>query len=210
MSSSPLDIEGVVRASALERSGDAQTKAWSPEIVSGRLAEISGEADAASLTMAFELVRECQRDGEPVAWVSCQGEAFYPPDVQRNGIDLEALPVVRLQSVKDAGRAADRLVRSGGFGLVVVDLGQGGASPPDPLQKRLLNHAEREDAGVVFVTRKSAEQPSLGAMVSFRGQTRRRRLEDDRFECGIESLADKRWGPGWRADVVCQGPPGLR
>ena len=38
------------------------------------------------------------------------------------GIDLDALPVVRVPDARAAGRAADHLVRSGGFGLVVIDL----------------------------------------------------------------------------------------
>lgn len=218
MTSAPLEIEGVVRASELERTGtpDRGAAGWTREELAGRLCELSGAGATASLTWAFELVRETQLDGEPVAWVTCSAESvFYPPDVRGCGVDLSALPVVRAEGRGQAGRAADRLVRSGGFGLVVVDLVEAGTPTSGgevarPLQKRLLTHAEQQDVAVVFVTEKSGDRPSVGALVSFRGESQCRREGRGRFRCRLEVLADRRYGPGGSREEVVEGPTGLR
>lgn len=225
MTSVPLEIEGVVKASQLDRQKHRgrESGAWTRQELAGRLCEVSGRGASASLTLVFELIRDSQREGEPAAWVSCaaEGASFYPPDASRTGVDLAALPVVRAEGVGQAGRAADRLVRSGGFGLVVLDLavsaargsrggGGGRGELARPLQKRLLSHAEQQEVAVVLVTDKLAEQPSEGALVSFRGQTHRRREGRGRFRCRLEVLADNRMGPGWSRETICEGPAGLR
>jgi recombination protein RecA len=108
-----------------------------------------------------------------------------------------------------AGRAADVLLRSGAFGLVVLDLGTG-AAMPTPLQGRLVQLALKHDAAVVCLTEKQPAEASLGSLVSLRGQTVRRRSRDGhRFTCGITTLKDKRRGPGWTWREVRHGPEGL-
>jgi recombination protein RecA len=57
---------------------------------------------------------------------------------------------------------------------------------------------------------KGDETPSLGPLVSLRVATRRERLADDRFACGLTVLKDKRRGPTWRYVEICHGPAGLR
>ena len=214
MSSLPVDIDGVVKASELDDGGRRSRREgeWGRSLLEGSLCELSAKGASASLTFVFELIRESQGDGEPVAWVAAGESQFFPPDALRNGIDLEALPLVRLEEAQRAARAADKLVRSGGFGLVVVDLTDTDQQEPipPPLQKRLVQHGERHEVAVVFLTEKHAEKPSLGALVSFRAHTDRRREGGDRFACQLEALADKRFGPGWRCEEVYRGPPGLR
>lgn len=215
MSTAPLEIEGVQRASELDR-GDrdrGRQIEWSRETLAGRIGEVSGTSQSTSLTWAFELVDRAQRSGEPVVWVTGREGGFYPPDAARRGLDLEALPVVRTPDLSGAARAADKLVRSGGFGLVVVDLNDlAGANEalPRPLQKRLVQHAEACEVAVVFLTAKSPEAPSIGALASFRIQTARERKGSDRFVARMEALADKRVGPGWSRREIYRGPPGLR
>ena len=211
----PLDIDGVQRASELDRATEEQRRevAWTREILAGRIGELSGAADAATLTFAFELVGESQRSGEPVAWVTGRETAFFPPDAARRGLDLAALPVVRTPDLAGAARAADKLVRSGGFGLVVVDAVEAGSpneALPRPLQKRLVRHAEACEVALLFLTAKSPDAPSIGALASFRIQARRERDGRGRFTCRLEALADKRFGPGWSRREVYRGPPGLR
>ncbi|MFB6264225.1 MAG: recombinase A [Bradymonadaceae bacterium] len=209
------DIEGVARASQLEQRRDRarEEQWWSPEALAGRLVELSADRRGASLTFAFDLVRACQAEGEPAAWVGLEGSGFYPPDAERFGVDLEALPVVRAADAGGAVRAADRLVRSGGFGAVTVDLaGEEGAGEglATPLQKRLQRHAEEREAAVLFLTRKRKGARSLGPLISLRGTTRRERRGRDRFACEIEVSADDRRGPGGVHEEVYRGPPGLR
>lgn len=207
----PLDIEGVVTADELEAPDEQerQRDGWNRRSLEGRLVEIGGEAPSASTSLVAQLVRDSQSSGEPVAWVTARGPSFYPPDLARNGVDLAALPVVRLDRESAAARAADTLVRAGGFGLVVVDVGDD-TDLARPLQKRLLQHAERSGTAVLFVTHNAPSAPSLGPMISARLDTSRRRRADDRFECRLEALADKHLGPGWTREELYRGPPGLR
>jgi recombination protein RecA len=175
----------------------------------GRLAELSSWGDAAALTLAFELVAEAQHDGEPAAWIAGTPSTFFPPDAARSGIDLDALPVVHAPDAHGAARAADTLVRSGAFGLVVLDVGVN-ASVPAPLQTRLLGLAAKHDTAVLFLTEKQSEAPSLGSLVSLRAQAVRRRTAQDKFSCEARIIKDKRRGPGWSHSEIRHGPAGLR
>ena len=102
-------------------SGDS----WGLAPLSGRLVEISGHRASANLTVAFGLVLEAQSLDEPVAWVTLAQSTFFPPDAAESGIDLARLAVVRVSDGLAACRAVVELTRSGGFGLVVLDLGPG-------------------------------------------------------------------------------------
>ena len=95
---------------------------WSLESLSGRLVEISASGETAALTATCDLVLQAQLKGEPSAWITLLDSSFFPPDAACSGIDLDALPVVRVPDPSAAARAADKLTRSGGFGLIVVDL----------------------------------------------------------------------------------------
>src|SRR5712672_268927 len=99
---------------------------WSLDALRGRLVELSARGATATLTTSIELVREAQYAAEPVAWVTLSNGSFYPPDVADSGVDLAALVVVRVVDTTTAARAAERLLRSGAFGLVVLDFGGGG------------------------------------------------------------------------------------
>src|SRR5262245_43058577 len=118
----------VVSASALPAARGVP-QIWSFTGLSGRLVELSAQAEAAHLTAACGLVIEAQLCGDRAAWVTLESSAFFPPDLADGGIDLEALPVVRVPDARLAGRAADHLVRSGSFGLVVIDLSSEMAAP---------------------------------------------------------------------------------
>ncbi len=97
---------------------------WGLAETAGRLVEISSSTAAAALTLTFTLVREAQQRGEPVGWVTLADSFFYPPDVARGGIDLAALVVVRLSRAESIARAGEKLLRSGGFGVVVLAVEQ--------------------------------------------------------------------------------------
>jgi recombination protein RecA len=213
-SARPADL---VPASTLAASTRAPL--WTLTNLSGRLVEISAAAEAAHLTAAFGLVLDAQLGGDRAAWVTLTHSSFFPPDVVDGGVDLDALPVVRVRDARSAGRAADHLVRSGGFGLVVIDLSSEhdlGAhqapSLPVPLLTRLLGLARHQDATVLLLTKKSPEIPSLHSLISLRAEARWRRREG-RYELSVRVLKDKRGGPlrqGWTHAEICRGPAGLR
>ncbi len=181
---------------------------WGRAQLGGRMVEVSAMGAAAALTAAVGLVLEAQVEGEPVAWIALPGSCFYPPDLADSGVDLEALVVVRAPAVPAAGRAADRLLRSGAFGLVVLDLGRD-AQLPIPLQGRLVGLAQRHDAALLCLTEKPADAASLGSMVSLRAEASRLRRSDSGFSYAVRALKDKRRGPGWSHDEPARGPAGL-
>ncbi len=181
---------------------------WSRAELAGRLCELSSIPGTALLTASFRLVLDAQLEGEPVAWITATPDTFYAPDAAESGVDLDALVVIRAPDARAAARAADRVLRSGGFGLVVMDL-NGDSRIPVPLQVRLARQARDHHAALLCLTAKSREASSLGPMVSLRGQTSCRRLAVDRFQYEIEILKDRRHGPGWRHTEICRGPDGL-
>src|SRR4051812_10317987 len=100
----------------------SSTEAWGFAALRGRFVELSARGASATLTTAVELIGEAQREHEPVAWIAGPHGSFYPPDAAESGVDLAALVVVRVPELVLATRAAERLLRSGAFGLVVIDL----------------------------------------------------------------------------------------
>jgi recombination protein RecA len=195
---------------AFPRHAPASQPAWGLPDLSGRLVELSAGPEAAHLSAAFGLVLEAQLCGDRAAWVTLEESSFFPPDAGEGGIDLDALPVVRVADARTAGRAADHLVRSGGFGLVVVDLASDrGRLLPVPLLARLLGLARQHNAAVLILTKKTRETPSLHSLISLRAEARWR-LREGRYELCVRVLKDKRGGPGWTHVETCRGPAGLR
>jgi recombination protein RecA len=137
----------------------------------GQLIELSGRAPG-KLSAVVRLIARAQAEQEPVAWVGMREAAcFYPPDFARAGVDLAALAVVRLTDAAGAlgvVRAAEMLLRSGAFGLVILDLAHGVPKGELSWQARLSGLLRRHDARAVVLTESEHEQPSLGPLVSMR------------------------------------------
>jgi recombination protein RecA len=196
--------------------------------LAGRLVELSGDGASAVLTLAMRLVWDAQQAGEPVAWLGADGLLFYPPDAAESGIDLESLLVVRIPCVSSVpcvsssaksqaldplgqrlASAAERLLRSGAFGLVVLDLGKD-AVLSQSMQSRLLGLAQRHHAAVLCLTQKAESSASLGSLVSLHASAVRVWLGKERFACELRVHKDKRRGPVWSEREVYRGPLGLR
>ena len=189
------------------RSSVAYSGEWSLPQVAGRFAEISGSNATAALTLTCGLVLDAQKRGEPMGWATSTESSFYPPDAAQLGIDLAALVVVRVPKPDAIARAGEKLLRSGGFGLVVLDLGL--ADMPTPLQSRLTGLAHHPHSGLVCLTEKDSKAFSLGSLVSLRVHAERKRARSNHFACGLHVLKDKRRGPTWRHEELRHGPPGL-
>ncbi len=205
----PAELQRSLRATRPSEVARLQATNWCRAELAGRLVQLTGRGDSAALTMAFALVVDAQREGEPCAWISARGESAYPPDVAACGVDLAALPVLRLPGVAAAARAAVHLLRSGGFGLVVVDLGAEARVPAAALA-RLMGLVQRHACALVFLCDGGEEASSLGSLISLRAHAQRRALGEGRFECRVLVTKDKRRGPGWSHREVCHGPAGLR
>ncbi|MBK1723227.1 recombinase A [Thiocystis violacea] len=183
--------------------------AWDLTAFSGRFSEISGTEATAALTLTVGLIGEAQRRGEPAAWITRRESSFYPPDVAATGIDLGALVVIWTADARDSAQAADLLLRSGAFGLLVMDLGSDHTLPL-ATQNRLAALAKKHDTALLCLTRKEEQQPSVSALISLRAQATRTGHHQARFRCEARILKDKRRGPGWTHTEVYHGPDGLR
>ncbi|HEX3758499.1 MAG TPA: recombinase A [Kofleriaceae bacterium] len=203
------------RAGSPGEAGEAAPERWGLDALRGRLVELSARGAAATLTAAIELVVEAQQAAEPVAWVTLGKATFYPPDAADSGVDLAALAVVRVHDPTAAARAAERLLRSGAFGLVVIDFGGGGHAIDLPIahQGRLVTLAQAHDAAVVCLTEKPGDAPSLGSLVSLRAEALRLHAPGPEgargYHVTLRALKDKRRGPGWTRTTKLRGPPGL-
>jgi recombination protein RecA len=108
---------------------------------------------------------------------------------------------------------AERVLRSGAFGLVVIDLFSAEQRETReinmPVQGRLVTLAQTHDAVVVCLTEKTDDATSLGSLVSLRAEALRQR-DADGFSLLVRALKDKRRGPGWTHTVRRRGPAGFR
>jgi recombination protein RecA len=182
---------------------------WRFAGLGGRIVEISGDGDTAVLTAACALVRDAQCQTESAVWIAGRDSTFFPPDAAASGIDLDALILIRAGDMASATRSADRLLRSAGFGLIVVDLGKDNRVPL-PTLTRLSGLARRHHAVVLFITEKSDADPSLGSLISLAAHARRERVAADRFRWSLVVTKDKRGAPGSAHSEDCSGPAGMR
>jgi recombination protein RecA len=193
---------------------------WCLEELLGRITELVGGAGSAGLTLASRWVVEAQRQGEPVAWLTSTQGSFFPPDLAEAGVELSELTVVRSDQGEVAlARAADRLVRSGGFGLVVIDWTDARAVALEEaarLVSRLAGLARTHQVAVLCLTQPLQAESPLGSMVSLRVQAARAEQEADcaaeepLWPCQLRVLKDRRRGPSWGHRELFRGPAGLR
>ena len=179
---------------------------WRLENLAGILAEISEEMACGAVSFAAEMILEAQSQNEPVAWVAGGSSIWYPPDLSARGVDLAAVAVIRAGGEDESLTATEWLVRSGALGLVIVDA-DGDWKGSDASLGRILKLAERSRCAVVFLTRKRADQPSLGSRISLRGCISRSGTEP--FHIAITTVKDKRSNSSSRQSRRYHGPSGM-
>ena len=155
-------------------SPDAALARWGLARLAGSLVEISGTADSGVLSSALALVAEAQHhqfrhqkhrrrhsaphsnpspsphpDPALVAWIATTRSLFFPPDAVESGIALDQLILLRLETPVAQIRAATRIVHSGAFGLVVVDLAD--SLPPESPGHQTVRQSVQE-SGSHFAT----------------------------------------------------------
>ena len=184
----------------------------------GRLIEIARTPDGAQMTMAIACLRQVQAQGEPVAWVQRAGGALFPPDLVDSGIDLDALLVVHLPNAhagSNAGqraeaehglaKAAELLLRSGAFGMVVIDLtavlagANVDSAPPQQarnalelsVQSRLLGLAREHRSNVLLLSERGNRSGSLGPLISLCIEPKRTRVGRGAFAIEPHARKDK-------------------
>jgi recombination protein RecA len=181
---------------------------WAIDALAGRFVEIVGIDAPAALTPTTLLLREAQRRGEPVAWVGSTRSVFYPPDLASHGIDLAALPVIRVADIYKAFRATDCLLRSGGFGLVILDLDDS-QELNATMQVRLSCLAREFNTVLLCLTRRNKAQLAQGSLASLRAEVTSEKVDFNHFNWELRITKDKCNGPGWQHKERCCGPNGL-
>lgn len=180
----------------------------------GRLTEVSGAGGGGGLTLAASFLRRAQRGGRTALWLSAEGKAFYPPDMQASGVRLDRLPVLFLPRPEDASLVATRLLGCGGFDLVIWDLASWKGAPgrlPSALLARLAAMARHHRALVLILTEKPEEEASLGCLVGLRLGVEAERRDPSLLR--VRVLKDKRGSVGegrewlWRCGVPEGLPP---
>lgn len=213
------------------------TTGWTLDTFAGRMVEFSAGRSGGALTLAVKLLREAQLSGEPTAWIGRPEGSFFPPDAVVAGVDLAALPVIEPRKPMQALSAADRLLRSGAFGLIVVDFARG-VRMPIAAQTRLAGLAKKHGTALICLTEKETTESSLGSLVSLRAQISRLEIayagrermrtpaprtapagaglrdgvqsaHGGRWRCRARIIKDKQRGPGWEHAEIFGGPPGL-
>jgi recombination protein RecA len=193
----------------VEEQAVAAVQAWSIGALAGRLVEVTHRGAGTAMTWAAELLWQAQQAGEPTAWICTGNRLPFAPDLIRYGVDLEACAVVRTGEAQQAAVCADKLLRSGAFGLVVLDLGER-ADIPTALLGRLTKLAQTHSAAIVMLTEGEAASAALGSLVSLRLLAEREVSDGGESRLLLTALKDKRSGPGWNGSLQVQQPLGLR
>jgi len=222
-----------------EGTGEASGAELGQLAAPGRLIEISGVGASGRHTTAAALVRQAQLEGETTAWIQPAGGPLYPPDLADSGVDLDALIVVHIpvdRGQVGLARAGELLLRSGAYGLCVIDLSAPACvDPPAPVacpegqvetdmspkparpprlrgpawQARLAALARLHHSRVVVLTRAAGGYASLGPMVGLRVDPRRERRGPGLFAIRPEVVKHK-GGQLQATPALRRGPWGLR
>jgi recombination protein RecA len=186
--------------------GAAPAEGWTWSALRGRLGELWTGPGGAALSQLVDWAWQAQRAGEPVAWVHGHTADLYAEDLWENGVDLGALAVVRLADARAVLQAAERLVRSGGFGLVVLDVPQ--LEPWTGVESGRLARLAAAHGVAVVVLQSGRRLQTPPPMVSWRAQVRRQRLAEGGFARVVEVQRDRRGPVGTGPVVRVEGPVG--
>lgn len=171
--------------------------------VKGRVTEVSQAGYFGALSALAGLMIQVQALGDQIAWVETGASVFFPPDLVFRGLDVGAISVVLAPGPPEGLQAADWLLRSGAFGLVVLDWAGGGIDDSD--LGRLGRLAEEWETALVCLTKKKPADPSLATLISLRGSVE---LTPE-GESSWTIVKDKRSGPPSGQRSRFDGPSGL-
>jgi recombination protein RecA len=180
--------------------------------LSGRVVEFSSWHQPACVSLSALFILECQKLKRGRAWIvpgnSADASVFYPPDIISAGIDCSSLPILKAESAVDGFGLTERLLRSGGFGIVVLDL------YAEKNQKRyslgrLHNIAQRHDGLVLCLTRSQPGHPSLDPMVFVHVHVSVQSIGRNRNRLSAVIQKDKTGSPGKCLEWIYESPPGL-
>lgn len=140
------------------------------DLLRGHLVELSSDVSVGgAISLAAGWVAATQQKDEPVVWIQQEGGKLYPPDLAACGVCLSSLVIVHARRNDAQGmlQAVEILVRTGGVGLVVIDATDLHTLPASlGWQGRLAAIAREQRSGILFITRKSKAESSLGPLIA--------------------------------------------
>ncbi len=179
---------------------------------SGRLVEISGQNSASRMSLAVSFVAHIQKLG-PVAWIQPEHGGLFPPDLSQAGVLLDSLVVVQVPRRPDRYdliRAAELLLRSGSFELVVVDLTEGvPRGSAARWQSRLQGLVRQHRSRCCLLSQNDSQDPSLGPLIGVRIVPERMQRADGSFQMFPRVIKDKVGLEHPHLAIESQAPPGL-
>jgi hypothetical protein len=175
--------------------------------IAGKLVEISGSGQ---LSLVASLLAEAQQEGELCGWISTTLHTVFPPDLERNGVDLSLLYFFWIDTPTGATKALEYLLRSEAFGLVVLDMSKH-PGIPDGIAGRLMRLAGKVRCGVVALSAlKDSTQSIFGSLTSLRINTRLEPAPEGLLYVTLTAERDRTTAPQWRRRLTYHAPTGLR
>jgi recA bacterial DNA recombination protein len=140
----------------------------------GGITEILGEASSGRTAMAQWMLANATRGGEVAAIVDCD-DAFDPGSARKAGLDLAKLLWVQCgHRLEIALKATDLILHSGGFGMVVLDLGDMLSSAlqrvPGSYWYRFQRAVEHTPSALVIVARQPVARSCSIRQIEFQQQ----------------------------------------
>jgi recombination protein RecA len=86
----------------------------------GYLIEINGEPESGKTTLCQHSLVQAQQEGAQCAWIDAD-HTFHPQYAEHCGVGLNQLVLAEPDSIEQALETASILVRSGAFGVIVID-----------------------------------------------------------------------------------------
>ncbi len=135
----------------------------------GKLTEVSGPPASGKTALVLRFVSHALSLGEPTTYLDVM-RSLDLQSCERAGVSLQRLLVVRPPSLQAAFQSAEELLRSGGFGLVVLDLAgmirKRAISLPSLF--RLSRISKEVDATVLLLTDAVPGASGFGSTISLR------------------------------------------
>jgi hypothetical protein len=135
-------------------------------ILRGRISEFVGPVGSGRTTIAARFISAATSAGEVVAWIE-NSRGFDPADIAAGCANLDRVlwasvdehrklafdhsGRVRRYRFSSVFKAAEMVLKAGGFGLVVIDIGASAAPMPQSIALRLAREAERSSAAVIVL-----------------------------------------------------------
>ena len=208
------------RLTDLDRARRLEQRLNWPDLV-GRLVEVVGGPRSLRLAWLAQLTTQVQAAGDVAVWLQTMESTSFPPDLQRAGVALDGLPILRLADFAAQLRAADVLLRSGAFGLCAIDATAASQRALDASRSldnalgRLLGLCQKHASSLVFLTPEPTQQANTQenagflqtSLVSLRFTVARDREASQQLR--LEVTKDKRRGPATLRAEFGGGPDGI-